>query len=484
MSAERAGDGVVVFLGPTLGLADARAVLPDADYRPPVAQGDVFSLLGDDAPAAIAIVDGVFCQDLPVWHKEILHALASGVAVYGASSMGALRAAECAPFGMVGVGATFEAYASGELVDDDEVAVMHGDAESGWRAYSEPMVNLRATMRLAVDEGRVRAAPARRFLSFAKQLWFPERTRAVLLHRARAWAESDDDAAAVREALECRYVDQKRLDALMLLEILRRAEPAALVEPGTAARLEVPRAHVFDAFLDRDRKVQRSGMTLRLEEIARHVALHDPGYQRLLERALDRLLVDELGRAHGLEPTPDQVAEELRRLRTRLRLADDAALARWLADNHVDERWLRAQAELQARARILRDWVRVRRGKRLTVGPLLDELRLEDRYTAAADAAAFHHAARRGAAAGARPLREADGGAAGSVTASATAELVRDQMRVGGWRPDVPIDRFADEAGFAGVADLLEELAAARAVRDRARAQLAALGAIFDGDVP
>ena len=53
---------------------------------------------------AILIVDGEFGQSLSVWHKEILHALHRGIRVVGASSMGALRAAELDRFGMEGVG--------------------------------------------------------------------------------------------------------------------------------------------------------------------------------------------------------------------------------------------------------------------------------------------------------------------------------------------------------------------------------------------
>ncbi|HWC39583.1 MAG TPA: TfuA-like protein, partial [Acidimicrobiales bacterium] len=106
----------VIFLGPTLPAVEARQVFPDADYRPPVAQGDLLSMIGREMPETIGIIDGVFYQDLPVWHKEILLAIERGIEVYGASSMGALRAAECRPFGMVGVGSIFEGYVAGELM--------------------------------------------------------------------------------------------------------------------------------------------------------------------------------------------------------------------------------------------------------------------------------------------------------------------------------------------------------------------------------
>src|SRR5690606_31846846 len=98
---------VVVFLGPTLPVDAARAEL-DAIYLPPAGQGDVYRVAREQ-PFAIGIVDGVFESVPAVWHKEILWALARGIHVVGGGSMGALRAAELARFGMQGVGRIFEA---------------------------------------------------------------------------------------------------------------------------------------------------------------------------------------------------------------------------------------------------------------------------------------------------------------------------------------------------------------------------------------
>ena len=84
----------VIFLGPTLALEEARSIFPEAIYRPPIAMGDLASIVRNDVakpPWGIGIVDGVFYQALPVWHKEILYALENGIAVFGSSSMGALR---------------------------------------------------------------------------------------------------------------------------------------------------------------------------------------------------------------------------------------------------------------------------------------------------------------------------------------------------------------------------------------------------------
>ena len=121
----------------------------DAQYLPPAGNGDVLRA-ALRRPRAIALVDGVFERVPAVWHKEILFALSEGIHVYGASSMGALRAAELDRFGMRGVGEVYRAYADGTLEDDDEVAVAHGDADHGFAAVSDAMVDVRATLDAAV----------------------------------------------------------------------------------------------------------------------------------------------------------------------------------------------------------------------------------------------------------------------------------------------------------------------------------------------
>ena len=141
---------VVLFTGPTLSPREACQSV-DAVCLPPASQGDVYraALL---RPFAIGIIDGYFERVPAVWHKEILWAMSEGIHVFGSASMGALRAAELAPFGMIGVGAVFEAYRDGALEDDDEVAVAHAAAEHDYRAGSEAMVNIRATLEVRSDQ--------------------------------------------------------------------------------------------------------------------------------------------------------------------------------------------------------------------------------------------------------------------------------------------------------------------------------------------
>jgi len=215
-----------VFLGPSLPLDEARHLL-DADYRPPVAQGDVLRSCREGA-RSIAIVDGFFENVPSVWHKEILFALSSGIAVYGAASMGALRAAELYPFGMMGVGCVFEAYRDGRLEDDDEVAVTHGPAELGYPLLSEAMVNIRRTLAEATVAGVVDPQIAFTLLTIAKELPYSQRTYARILRQAAIGGLDDRVCNRFRRWLPNGRIDQKREDATTLLRMLATSTPSVV----------------------------------------------------------------------------------------------------------------------------------------------------------------------------------------------------------------------------------------------------------------
>jgi hypothetical protein len=217
-----------VFLGPTLALPDARAIL-DAVYLPPARQGDVYRLVSLRRPRIIALVDGYFNQVPAVWHKEILWALSTGVQVFGASSMGALRAAELAPFGMRGVGRIFEAYRDGVLApyqaeafeDDDEVAVRHGPGELGYASLSEAMVNIRCTLAAAAVAGVISDATRDSMVRLAKREFYPHRRYERVLEQARRLDLPDEELSTFQLWLPEGRCDQKRDDALSLLATVR-----------------------------------------------------------------------------------------------------------------------------------------------------------------------------------------------------------------------------------------------------------------------
>lgn len=212
---------VIVFLGPTLSVERARSIWDYPVYLPPVRQGDVLAAIRR-RPVAIGIIDGYFKGVPAVWHKEILWAMSQGIHVFGAASMGALRAAELSAFGMRGIGEVYESLQRGELEDDDEVAVLHGPAELGYMAVSDAMVNIRATITLAVQEGIVSRDNSERLLDLAKSRPYSERNYATLIDDAKS--ESDIDIATIdslADWLPAGRVDQKANDAQTLLTKLR-----------------------------------------------------------------------------------------------------------------------------------------------------------------------------------------------------------------------------------------------------------------------
>ena len=203
---------IIVFLGPSLEKNAAKAILP-AEYRPPAKRGDLLHAVQDGA-GIIGLIDGVFHQESAVAHREILAAIKAGVTVVGASSMGALRAAEMDTLGMTGIGEVYRMYKSGELVSDDEVALVF-DAESGL-SLSEPLINIRFTLRAAEREGVISAEEHAIFLNAATSIFYPRRTYAKI-----ALATADRIAPEVRDRFlsftKDHAVDQKQEDACAAL---------------------------------------------------------------------------------------------------------------------------------------------------------------------------------------------------------------------------------------------------------------------------
>ncbi len=295
MSRRRPSD-LVVFLGPSLPAAQARKVAR-CQVLPPARQGDVWRALAL-RPRAIALVDGVFESVPSVWHHEILAALDAGVAVLGASSMGALRAAELWRQGMAGVGRIFRMYRDGALTDDAEVALLHAGPEHGFEPFTVPLVNVRHNAERARAAGILTSGEARALVKAGQAVFFQDRTwervldAAMLPERARArW-----EAWVGRKGLE----DLKALDARACLEAAD-----ALVESGKRPAVG---ARSRPSSLVRRRRL-REGATLRDgETLVRNAAILEALERRADAGALARdglrtLLLAGWARELGLEAT-------------------------------------------------------------------------------------------------------------------------------------------------------------------------------------
>jgi len=207
----------VVYLGPSLRLEEARTIL-DAEFLPPIKRGDVRELMRNRTPDAIGIVDGQFLQSFSISPKEVLEAMDAGVKVYGSSSMGALRAVELAPYGMVGVGQIFRLFASGELDADDEVAMVY-DSHT-LRPTSDPLVNMRVALEAARSKGFISEETRTLIINEAQKCYFPERNYKYVLSRLAAKIP-ENESTNLKQFLETSAPDAKREDAIELLQHMK-----------------------------------------------------------------------------------------------------------------------------------------------------------------------------------------------------------------------------------------------------------------------
>jgi len=357
---------IVIFAGPTSSVELGASLLPRAEFRPPAACGDVLRAVLEGA-RVIGLVDGYFDHRLSVWHKEILWALSRGVRVYGAASMGALRAAELAAFGMIGVGEVFEAYARGELEDDDEVAVAHEPAERGYRPTSEAMVNLRATLAKAARDGVLSANAAEALVQRQKERFYPERSLGSLMADARERLGPADSAALSGWLRESGIVNQKRADASALLLRIAADVADGSLAPASSALPEFPHTNAWQALVERvtatigpaaaspragdggratvEPAAAAAGTYTALEVTAtadvratlaeieqRDAVLHSRIWRLAVERALAvalaQLLEHEVDAAH--------VQAEADRVRRELGLFSPAQTSEWLRSNDLD----------------------------------------------------------------------------------------------------------------------------------------------------
>lgn len=283
---------VVVFLGPSLPVEAARRVLPDATFLPPARQGDVWRALAR-TPRVIVLIDGVFDGVPSVWHREILAALDAGVKVLGASSMGALRAAELHGMGMQGVGEIFAGYRDGTLLDDADVALLHADAEHGFRPLTVPLVNVRHVARVARQRKVLTPAQARALVESASALHYQSRSWPAVL-RPLDFARSSRWTRFVKRGLP----DLKAEDALACLRAARR---------GLRGPLRRPTSPPPSSYLRRRRLVDGASGPGRpngriLAALKRH-----PEVAAMTRAGLTRAVLAAYARALGLAAHPAQV---------------------------------------------------------------------------------------------------------------------------------------------------------------------------------
>lgn len=332
---------VCIFLGPTLAVEKARQEL-DAIYLPPAAHGDIYrATLRQPPPRAIGLIDGYFRQQPAVRHKEILWAMSQGIHVFGAASMGALRAAELADFGMNGVGRIFESLRDGTIEDDDEVAVDHGPAEINYLALNDAMVDIRVTFAAAVAEGIVEKATEAALVGIAKQQFFTERIYAKILERAHHAGLPERDVKELRQWLPANRRSEKSADAIALLSAIREfltADPPPKKVTYVFQGTETWEADVaFATPLRHAADTEATPPFLSGNELLDELRLVPELYQNIRQEALTRALVLREFRRHGITVTEQEVTAAKQQWSRDRNLRTPEDILDWCRVNQLDQ---------------------------------------------------------------------------------------------------------------------------------------------------
>lgn len=191
----------VVFLETSLTHQEAMHLLPHATYLPSIKNGDVLKAI-KAGYKRIVIIDGNFSWVPSVWHKEILIALDYGIEVWGAASMGALRAVELSSFGMRGHGRIYEMYKNEEVDGDDEVAIAYSKFNN---VQTIPLINIRLTLE------RLNRINNETVLNSIRSIFYAERT----------WDKIAQHVSGnLYHLIKSNYIDAKKEDAKSLLLFL------------------------------------------------------------------------------------------------------------------------------------------------------------------------------------------------------------------------------------------------------------------------
>ena len=324
MPTPKTTEKILVYLGPSLPLAQARRLLPQAIYRPPAKQGDIVSDVINYRPNRIILIDGVFRENLSPWHKEIVFALQyPGVkAIYGSASMGALRAAELDYLGMVGIGRIYQWYRDGVTEDESEVAVSYAerDGAEGTVYYlnNVPLVDIRAGVEAYSETNQDLAGYAAEFLQAMRKVFYMDRTRELC---QQYWSKEANGT------FPC--VSQKAADAVLALSSYLSCESPTPIKKPAPEHLST----YFNALYERDRRIRVNGIGIVQQHIDAYVLLHNPEWERICwdssNQELALLLCDTL----SVMVTLEEIERESQRFQQRAGLKTEKDFDSFLASN-------------------------------------------------------------------------------------------------------------------------------------------------------
>jgi TfuA protein len=219
----------LVFAGGSVSRDD---VPPDADlvWAGPAEQGDMVAAVLEGFEN-ILVIDGYFYTRFPCTTLEVMLALEYEVNVFGASSIGALRAVELDVWGMIGTGRVYEYLKKQEIKPYHIVAQTYDEVD---RPLTTPLIQIVYFLVCASSDGVVTREEHEALRAAVDEIHFTFLSfESFFLKAASVGALPPEKVAVMREyylAKGAAHFDIKKQDALELLTSFRSV--AAGREPG------------------------------------------------------------------------------------------------------------------------------------------------------------------------------------------------------------------------------------------------------------
>lgn len=215
---------IKIYSGLTLDENDVAKHFPEAVMTPPIQRGDIWNDIKDRVQV-IAIIDGKFHQNLPVSINEIMDGLRCGIAIYGSSSMGALRAAELRTQGMIGHGKIFEFIRDNPYFRDDYLGQVFEEKRERLQKKSRPYIDFYFNVEAMVSSSQISRRTGDALNTLYRNLPYPNRNWENLEQEIKKDYQGNRGMPAVLRSAEKaahRMGSQKRKDALDLLDFIQR----------------------------------------------------------------------------------------------------------------------------------------------------------------------------------------------------------------------------------------------------------------------
>jgi hypothetical protein len=222
----------------------------------------------------------------------------------------------------------FEAFASGHLDDDDEVAIIHAPARISFAAASEAMVNIRRTLERALFDNVLRIDRGGDDRRLAKRSYYADREWPKLLSEARASLRATS-VDALKAWLPNGRVDIKREDALELARLLSSSSVATADAPQVYEHTRLVEA-VRQAAVRRRASVPELESTGALLALCRKRGISTAAHELL---ALVDVLLAERSRVDGTDPDEEAILHAANEWRHSAGLHGKDAADTWFAQH-------------------------------------------------------------------------------------------------------------------------------------------------------